>query len=351
MSSYAPLLSHIDWKAWNPNAIVYDQARVYGTPSYHVQALFSRNRADRVLPVTIAQPPAAPQTPRGMVGVGTWRTQAEYKDITVIKNGQTLLAADFTKGLAGWKTSRGKWEAADGVLRQSGDEENVRAVAGDPSWSDYTLTLKARKLGGREGFLVMFQAPGDDTTSWWNLGGWDNTEHALQVPGVPDNRASRVRGSIETGRWYDIRVELKGQSIKAYLDGRLVHDVTRPVPPALYAVAGRDERTGEVVLKVVNASARPLETDVDLQGLGSGEGGTLRGTATVLTSAGGPRAENSFAAPMNLVPREEPVRAAAGPSGAAIRRTFPAYSVTVLRLKAASPARVTSSGGRGAAAR
>ena len=51
-------------------------------------------------------------------------------------------------------------------------------------------------------------------------------------------------------------------------------------------------------------------------------------TAIVLTSAG-PDDENSFETPMKIAPREETV-AISGPSFA---RTFPAYSLTVLRLK------------------
>ena len=34
------------------------------------------------------------------------------------------------------------------MLRQNGNADNVRAIAGDKSWTDYTYTLKARKLGG-----------------------------------------------------------------------------------------------------------------------------------------------------------------------------------------------------------
>ena len=37
-------------------------------------------------------------------------------------------------------------------------------VFGDPSWKDYELKLEARKTGGTEGFLVLFEH-GDVTTS------------------------------------------------------------------------------------------------------------------------------------------------------------------------------------------
>ena len=158
------------------------------------------------------------------MGVGTWSTQAAFKDIKVTKGNQTLFASDFSKGLQGWKTIRGKWEVVDGALRQTSNEENVRAIVGDPNWSDYTLTLKARKLSGNEGFLVLFGLPSDDTKSWWNLGGWDNTQHALEVP---DGGATPVAGKVDTNRWYDIRIELQGPTVKAYLDGKLVQQARR----------------------------------------------------------------------------------------------------------------------------
>ena len=44
-------------------------------------------------------------------------------------------------------------------------------------------------------------------------------------------------GSIETGRWYDIRVEVKGSNIKCYLDGKLIHDLNHKSPASLNASA------------------------------------------------------------------------------------------------------------------
>jgi alpha-L-arabinofuranosidase len=322
MSSYAPLLSHISWKAWNPNAIVFDQRRVYGTPSYYVQTMFGANRGDVNLPVQIEQPKPSAKDLRGRIGVGTWTTQAEFKDITVTKGDQTLFASDFSQGLRGWRTARGRWEVVDGALRQTGDEENAQVSVGDPTWSDYTLSLKARKISGNEGFLITFQSPDDNTVYRWNLGGWGNTAHALEGPGMP---STRVPGRIETGRWYDIRVELQGTSIKAYLDGNMIHDVNRAAT-VLFAVAGRDKQTGETILKVVNSSLQAVETAIDLRGANKV---APKGKALVLTSAN-PLDENTFAAPNRVAPRTETMSLTA--SG--FNRTLPANSVSVFRLKA-----------------
>lgn len=54
MASYAPLFGHVDAWQWTPNLIWVDNHRIYGTPNYYVQKLFSRNRGDVVLPVASA---------------------------------------------------------------------------------------------------------------------------------------------------------------------------------------------------------------------------------------------------------------------------------------------------------
>ncbi|HEY5809955.1 MAG TPA: alpha-L-arabinofuranosidase C-terminal domain-containing protein, partial [Povalibacter sp.] len=57
MSSYAPLLARAGAYQWAPDLIWFDNERVFGTPSYYVQQLFSRYRPDVSLPVTVAGDP------------------------------------------------------------------------------------------------------------------------------------------------------------------------------------------------------------------------------------------------------------------------------------------------------
>lgn len=317
MSSYAPLLVNPPWKVWNPNAIVFDQSRVYGTPSYWVQTMFGANRPDRVLPMELEEPPAPVESLRGAVGVGTWETQAEFKDIKVTRNSTTLL-----EGANGWQMTRGKWELVAGVLRQASEETDARAGAGDESWTDYTYSLKARKLGGKEGFLILFQTKGGER-SWWNLGGWGNTEHGIESPGIP---AVRVPGHIETGRWYDIRIELNGASVRCYLDGVLIHDETRVAPKSLFAVAGRTDK-GEIILKLVNAGSESRPVTIQLRGASKIE---PTGKVIMLNSAN-PTDENSFAKPTKVSPRVHTIQHAE----ATFTHAFPGNSVSVFRLQMA----------------
>jgi alpha-L-arabinofuranosidase len=315
MSSYAPLLVNPPWKRWNPNAIVFDQSRVYGTPSYWVQTMFSANRPDHALPVQLDQPAAPVEQLRGKIGVGTWETRAEFKDIQVTRNGQTLF-----EGTNGWTTARGRWEFTGDLLRQTSLETDARAVAGDESWSDYTLSLKARKLGGNEGFLIMFLTKGDEK-SWWNLGGWGNTEHGIESEGIT---TPHVRGRIETDRWYDIRIEITGPRVRCYLDDQLIHDVIRTAPKTLFAVAGRSD-AGEIILKLVNAGSQPQPVAIELRGAGRL---APTGKALVLASEN-PLDENSFAEPTRVSPREETITGVTK----TFTRQLPPHSVTVVRLQ------------------
>jgi DUF1680 family protein/alpha-L-arabinofuranosidase len=331
MASYAPLFVNVNDRKWNPDLIQFDSSRVAGIPSYYVQAMFGTNRADVVLPLDLkADTPETP-TPRGAVGVGTWATQAEFKEVKVMQGTKTLLECDFAKGAAGWKTTSGTWEAKDGVYRQTGREPDIRAIAGDPAWTDYTLTCKARKTGGNEGFLILFHVRDNDNWSWWNIGGWGNSRHAVEVStnGGKHEAGRSVTGSIETGRWYDIRIEAQKGKVRCFLDGKKIHEFSEAetAPSTMYACAGRVEATGEVVVKVVNVSESAQETQVELAGAGKVE---PTGTAIVLTSAR-PDDENSLDEPTRVAPITSEFKGA----GTSFKYTFPPYSLTILRLKAA----------------
>lgn len=142
----------------------------------------------------------------------------------VVRHGETVLfQSDSAKGRRGWRTDGGKWGVADGALRQTSEQGCCLALAGDPSWTDYTLTLKARKISGREGFLILVHR-GDGCHTWCNLGGWGNSSTGLeqQMDGDKQDVGPHSDFNVETGRWYDLRIEAQGTHLKAFADNRLV---------------------------------------------------------------------------------------------------------------------------------
>ncbi len=333
ISSYAPLFVNVNPHAhqWGTNLIGYDALTTFGSPSYYVQKMFNTNQGNTILPVEISQAPRplseAPM-PHGGVGVGSWATDVEYKDMKVTNGNTVLYQADFAAGKKGWKTHGGDWKTDDGMLRQTSHNENCRATTGDAAWTDYTYTLKARKNSGDEGFLILFHTRDPNNYLWWNIGGWKNTRSAMERS---DNGAKAEIGqstdsNIQTGRWYDIRVEVQGRNIKCFLDDKLVTQATDdPIAPpnALYATASKVDGTGEIILKVVNMLDTPATVQINLQGIKD-----IDPSATGQVISGQPQDINSIAEPEKIVPHPVTITNAA----AQFSHEFPACSVTILRL-------------------
>ncbi|MGO8838702.1 MAG: alpha-L-arabinofuranosidase C-terminal domain-containing protein [Limisphaerales bacterium] len=327
MASYAPLLVNLNHRAWNPDLINFDSSKWYGLPGYYVQKMFAENRGDVYLPTDVQSPVEEDAVPGGMIGVGTWNTAAEFKDIQVTApDGKVLFKPDFSQDARGWKLlgDGADWKVQDGALRQNAEKEFIRALAGRREWTDYTLSLKARKISGAEGFLILFRIGGNDDRIWWNLGGWNNTQDAIESGETLDSKP----GHIETDRWYDLKLTVAGRHLRCWLDGELIHDLDFDAGGqinSLYATAATDAQSGDLIVKVVNAGTKPLETEVDL----SGASLSGKGTATVLTSESGAD-ENSLAEPTKVSPKTEVVEF----TGTSLKRLFPGNSFTVLRLKA-----------------
>jgi alpha-L-arabinofuranosidase len=325
MAAYAPLFCNANHKRWPINLINFDSSRAFGIPSYYVQKLFSEHRGDVVLPTAVDSPLAEASAKGGAIGVGTWNTAAEFKDLKVTApDGKVMFTSDFSQGSAGWKLlgDGAKWSTQDGALRQTAEREFIRAVAGDRSWTDYTFELKARKISGREGFLILFHIANDEDRIWWNLGGWNNSQHAVEMGGTLDPK----RAAIETGRWYDIKIEVRGNGIKCYLDGQLVHDVQQQRVKALYASASRAKAGKEVILKVVNTSATPVTTDLNLKGVKR----LPAHAETIVLTSESPEDENTLESPTKVFPKVLTIPV----SGPKFSHAFPGNSLTILRLAA-----------------
>jgi len=320
MISYAPLISHVSRPNGWHGMIYHDSTRCFGTVSYYLWKLFGTNVPGHTLATTVSVTPEKPASITGAIGVGTWNTAAEFKDIRVERDGRTLDLGSK------WQEEGGRWTEANGVRTQS-DPVAGMSYAGNESWSDYTLTLKARKLQGEEGFLVAFGRKGEEKI-WWNIGGWGNREHALELNRNPLGK--HEPGKIETGRWYDIRIELAGPRVRCFLDGKLIHDVTVPTPQRFFASAGRDATTGDLILKAINFSDEPVSATL----AGAGKPGTpaLR---TVLR-AGSLSDNNSLAEPVRIVPVSQDTILAD-------KQEFPPCSLTVLRVKSGPPSRAGNS--------
>ncbi|MGB3437704.1 MAG: alpha-L-arabinofuranosidase C-terminal domain-containing protein [Actinophytocola sp.] len=331
LASYAPLLSNEDYVQWRPDMIWFNNRASWGSASYETQRLFMNNVGDRVVPSTATGTPSQEDQPiTGAVGLSTWATAASYDDVRVTtQDGTQLFADDFSGTDANWTNiaGRGTWAVTGGAYVQSdAAAENTMVMAGDPAWQNYDVTVKATKQSGREGFLVGFGVKDSGNYYWWNLGGWNNTQSAVEkAEGGGKSTLITDGTTVETGRTYDLRVSVLGRTVSLFLDGQKWGEFTdsQKVEPFRQVVT-RDARTGELIVKVVNAQANAARATVDLNG-----GGVER-SARVTTLQGDPNDVNTqYTTP--IAPRESRVDVAS-----TFTHTFPPYSVTFLRIKVRS---------------
>ncbi|MBW6534166.1 MAG: T9SS type A sorting domain-containing protein [Mariniphaga sp.] len=126
--------------------------------------------------------------------------------------------------------SGGEWNIEGDAIVQSSLNENIRLLFGETNWQNYEITLQAQKLGGDEGFLVLFRADGDNFY-WLNIGGWGNSQHAIEKGAAGEGRwgvfnGLTSSGSIATAVWYDIKIRCEGNRFQIWFDGDLLFDFT-----------------------------------------------------------------------------------------------------------------------------
>ncbi len=259
MASYAPLFAKLGSNQWAPDMIWFNSALAYGSPDYHVQSMFSNNNGSRLLKTDLDDGRGGSAV---SAGVGTWRTAAKFRNVSVTVDGQKTALSLTPGGIGSWNTSGDLLSQTDVSL------EGAMATASVPS-KNYTLELEAMKIGGDEGFLIPFDYENDDNYVFWNIGGWGNTASALQrvVDGVKTTVSATEAVTVDTDRWYSIKIEVEDGFARCYLDGTLVHSQnTACTRGPVYASASEDDRTGDIIVKLVNVGTVPVDMNINIAG-------------------------------------------------------------------------------------
>jgi hypothetical protein len=175
--------------------------------------------------------------------------------IFTIANAQTYFLDNFDNADESeqkWHPLFGQWEFNDDEYHQLMNAVNCMSVISDDfwndDWNDYTFEVKGNKIGGAEGFLIMFrcmgimqnrgvaledppsrmEADGTNLEYWWNLGGWGNTRS--QVESWGGKAGANTNHTINTDEWYDIKIINTPTNYTLYLNDEevaVVDDTTQ----------------------------------------------------------------------------------------------------------------------------
>ncbi len=336
-------------------------SRTLTTPAYWVHAMHALHRGDRVVPVEL--PPLPLVAPTGGVGIGARGLVAEFRSVRLTlpaTSASTGAAEERSLDRAQAQPIAGNWtrRESDGVqvVDATGDETaltllDLPALA---NARDYTLRLEARIAeatptdgdgsapppSADAGLIVAFHARDGDHHTAWVLAGAAPGDDRPRSHAIERNDRGRLRlgtgvpvgdGSagglsppaLEPGRWYALEIVCEAGRVRCSIDGLVVHDLDERQAPRIACSAALVERTGEVLLCAVNATADPLAWAIEVRGINR----IARGERTVIS---GPDldATNMLSEP-DLI---RPVRSALPPGSLPLPLTLPPRSVTFLRL-------------------
>lgn len=321
MASFAPIFMNAHDPTWTYDMIHYNASRHFCTPSYYVQKLLSQNLGKQNLLWTESGNYATDST---KVGFGSWNTEVSFDDFNVTDSAGNLLSADdFSGNDSLWTDGTGTWSITGGVKTQSLSAENCTSVNKTILTAPhYIYHVKARKDGGNEGFLLIFKYQDANNYAWWNIGGWGNTKHGIEVcsNGTKSTLAS-TSGSITTGTWYNLTVEVDCDTVKCYIDGTLSLQAVLPAEKILYQSAQIDEDNGLLYLKVVNPGATGKQLTLNLANLSALSGSVIRYAAQNGTD------ENTMDTPQHVIPSDEETL----PDISHLQ--IPPYSLNIFKLK------------------
>ncbi len=325
MASYAPIFYHEErGGGWLPDMIRFNHESSFGTPSYYVQKLMPQYLGKQNVKWT--ETGNLLNGGGNKIGVSSWSTTVTYDNIRVTDmDGNVLLEEDFSGDGANWDLPTSSWSINDGLLTQkSGSEQGRIAYNKTELPSNYVLELEAVKKSGAEGFLIAVNLADRDNYIWWNIGGWNNGQHGLQVctNGAKSDYDLKA-GNIETGKTYRIRMEVEGTRIKCYLDGDLIHDLTLPSERKVYVSSSIDDATGVMYVKLVNTHGVTVPVTLNFANANA------TGVSVTELSSISATDENTMANPMNVYPVDLDC---AGPEDNSLSFDVRPYSLAILTV-------------------
>jgi tetratricopeptide (TPR) repeat protein len=95
---------------------------------------------------------------------------------------------------------------------------------GDPRWTDYDVEVEAMYVEGFDGFAIGFRMMSVDNNCIAHVGGWGNTVLGSHVTksGQGAELPGYSRFAAQPGRWYRTKVEVRGDRLRVWLDGKEV---------------------------------------------------------------------------------------------------------------------------------
>lgn len=326
MSSYAPLLQNRNDRDWNVSLIWFDNDSVVGRASYYAQCMAAANKADYNVDVEYTGSSVAIPHKIGKIGFGSSKSSIEIKNVKITERKKRTYIPNLKSG----KDVHGEWHVTDeGVLQQTGTSGNSLYVLNDFESNDFILECDVKRNSFKEGVFIFYNITDSITDAVrYNVGGW-NCE-LLNVNALYDGLDVGAVGpsakcSVMPDEWHHVKLVVTPMKSTLILDENKSLSFVPKSTPEHFVCAGMDDKTNELILKVVNRGAKSYAPEIILNGVDY----SWPVCKVITLSASDDKMENSFENPRIIYPIEETIRL----DRQNCHYTFKPYSYTILRIK------------------
>jgi hypothetical protein len=136
----------------------------------------------------------------------------------------TLFSDDFESG-------SGKWQITQGICSVTPDDTNVehcaaganeaRAVAGDTTWGDYTVTARIKPILLGTGRRIYLAARFTGSNNWYGAAFYNDAPVAIEIRKKVAGASSTLATSTfpwVAGQWYKVAFKVSGTTLSMSVD-------------------------------------------------------------------------------------------------------------------------------------
>lgn len=289
LACYAPMLCNVDYVNWKPDMLWFNNNQVFGTPNYYVQKLFMNHQGDHLLDISSSEMPESimmteePDRLSGNIKIVPKEATIDICDITLMN--------DDTKEIKSF---------ANCIVDKDNKEVSLQYV----DWKNFTLKMKVTKKDGPRGFALEFGKKDDKNSLYWVIGGWQNQDCIIaeSIDGRTTD-LSQYKFTCEKNKEYQLELKIRGRNIKTFINGQAYNNIdSKPIIiEPLYYSASKEDKSGDLIIKVVNVSDQSKTATIELQNCDYSQG------KVYIMENYDLNAENDFVNPTKVIPVEKAI--------------------------------------------
>jgi hypothetical protein len=281
MTAYAPLFENVNFSAWKPNLISFDNYRVYGIPTYHMLSMMAANRGREVVKLSVETEKYF-RTVSGLPGIMAAKGGMCFRNVT--HNGKPAAISHTVQGF--FSENNGEYTAASDPAAQALFFEPRFKVLGSAVWA--VLGEEPSKIYEFQADVKSDQDNPITITVWchrplsyfnidetagdvwnmhsvrrydWTVSGLVSTvSHRSMWHNVPLAEDTAVK--VNLGEYNTYRVVTREDGFDCYINGKLVQKAFIPNHSRLAACAATED--GSVIIKIVNVKTAPDDVEISL---------------------------------------------------------------------------------------